>query len=83
MISWLILATAIASFAFSMWHSLLMLAHLRGGNRELLKTIMLGPLSGREAFTEQGWRHRNRAVGAAFAALVSFAAWAVVFMHRG
>jgi hypothetical protein len=81
-ISWVILTTAIISFAVSLVSSMMMLAHLRGGNRELLKVVMLGPFSSRELFTELGWRHRNRAVRGALLALFLFTVWAFQFIRN-
>src|SRR5205823_2664963 len=80
--SWAILATTLASLTVAMVSGVAMLGHLRGGNRELLKAVMLGPFCPRETFTDAGWRYRNRALWAAGIAFASFVAWTVVYLRN-
>jgi hypothetical protein len=81
-ITWALLAITVASLAVAMASGIAMLGHLRGGNRELIRAVMLGPFCPREVFTPAGWRHRNRAAWATGIALAAFTAWTLLYLRE-
>jgi hypothetical protein len=77
-----LLAVAVVSFAVSAVSGLAMLGHLQGGNRELLRVVMLGPFAPPNFFTAAGWRHRTRSLWAGLIAFASFAIWAFLKFYN-
>ena len=71
-----LLITTGVSFLIGAVSGLAALGQVQGGNRELMRAIMLGPFSPPETFTAAGWRHTRRAAWAAAIAFTAFAVWA-------